>query len=1185
MTKYITLTITLLITSLQSIVAKEFPIFQGGEIVQIYLSSEEPSPVRVAAQHLQSDIEMVTGVTPEIIQDRERLSGNIIILSTAKNWTYTAVDKLEGLYESYQIAPIKSPFPRVDNALLVVGSDALGTAYGAFNISEQIGVSPLYWWCDIVPERQTEVILTNCKVTPHQPSVRYRGFFINDEEATIQWSQKVSQLKSQGITPETYKRIFELMLRLKANIIWPSMMEEGAFFFEAKDENGVAINPKNATEYGVYVGTSHCENMSRNNNAEWYEWAEKNRHLMSNDDKGLEFDYTVNPKAIEQYWRDRLVENKNFNIIYTMGIRAVHDSEFRHRKLENPTLENKVKIIQRVIDRQREMIAEVFGRADAVPQLFTPYEEMAEFYNGETKNGDEKCKGLEIPDDVIIITTDDNYGFLRQLPTTREVKRKGGSGVYYHIAYQGNPAPYDWLTTTPYKVIQKELQKLYNVGAMSFWIVNIGDIKPSEMGLRYFLEVANDTQKELARNPKEYLAESAIELFDMNKEDAEAFSNLFTRFCIAANRQKPEFMTSPMSISYDVPTWIKYQYYSLTDFGDEAERMIEDFNSMESEAKAIYDAMPQNRKDAFWHLAYYPIRSTRLMAEKSYYYYKNIIYYKQGRFASVNGYKRLSELAAEKIDQDLHYFNKELCESKWDGIMDPYGKYNIYERVVDDANIPKDFVYHVNFTEQAQCGIGSVCEGQLKGDENVSLLFSSLEDNSRFIDIFNKGLEPRSWRINSDKAWVKFSKSSGDVTIEDRIWVDIDWSKIIAGENKAQITVSDSDSIVKSYSVIAQNIVEKIKPRSYAEGAGFVAIEAEHFTKARKGAYSAKWCEVEDLGYSGSSMVVEGGRKVANPLSGAVLEYQVYFTSSGLFKATLFRIPTLNEGKGRSCEIAVGVDDSKPQILEGIRRKDMTVYGKNGGSWRTNAFSQMEKIKFDIMIDKPGYHTIKVYQVDTGIAFDRVVIATSAQSSEAQTRSLVGAPESYNNISNYSITSKHEGKPLAAVDITVAPYPTLTPMLYAKFVFANPSCFPVWGFTPVYTRNVYNKNSTLYGWRNDNKAPIMSRQIVGSRSLPFFRLLSHISSKPATFCATMHEGNYEVIIHTGTITSYYSGNKGTEYNMNIRANNTDLVRNLVVKSDEPFIGRYDVKVGKDNLLEIEFSGTAWGISMIEIYRK
>ena len=242
--KYITLIVSMLLVTLHCVDAKSFPIFKDGEVAQIYLSPQEPTPVRVAAQHLQSDIEMVTGIAPQIIHDKTKLEGDVIILSTVQNCTYTSVDELDGLYESYQIESIKSPFPSVDNALVVVGSDALGAAYGVFNISEQIGVSPLYWWCDITPKRQTEVVLTNCDVAPRQPSVRYRGLFINDEEATILWSQKVSRIKSQGITPETYKRVFELMLRLKANVVWPSMMEEGAFFFEAKDANGAAVNPK-----------------------------------------------------------------------------------------------------------------------------------------------------------------------------------------------------------------------------------------------------------------------------------------------------------------------------------------------------------------------------------------------------------------------------------------------------------------------------------------------------------------------------------------------------------------------------------------------------------------------------------------------------------------------------------------------------------------------------------------------------------------------------------------------------------------------------------------------------------------------------------------------------------------------------------------------------------------------------
>ncbi len=1174
--------------------AKGFPLFKAGEVAQIYLSESEPTPLKIAAKHLQADIEMVTGCIPEIINDSDKLSGDVIILSTAENNTFFKDSSLDGLYDSYMMREVKSPFDSVKSALVVVGSDAMGAVYGTYDISEKIGVSPLYWWCDIIPERLDEVVIEDCVEEPHQPSVRYRGIFVNDEEASIIWSQRTSKIKSQGITPETYKRIFELMTRLKVNAIWPSMMEEGAFFFEAKDENGIAVNPKNATDYGVWVGTSHCENMARNNNAEWYEWASHNTHLFGDDLH--EFDYTVNPEAIEQYWRERLIEAKDFNIIYTMGIRAVHDSAFKSRLMTEPTLENRVKMLQQVLYRQRAIIKEVFGSESAVPQIFVPYEETAELYNGESKNGEEKCKGLDVPEDIILVSTDDNYSFLRQLPTEVELARNGGCGIYYHIAYQGNPAPYDWLTTIPYKQMQHELSKLYKAGAMKFWIVNVGDIKPSEMGLQYFMDIAIDADKEFARDPREYLAETSKDLFGMSEQQAEQFSDLFTRFCLRANIQKPEFMTSSLSIYYDTPTWAKFSYYSLTDFGDEAERMIQEYKGLEAEAKEIYDSMSPNYKDAFFHLAYYPIRSARLMAEKSYYYHKNLIYAKQGRFASVNGYKRLSLKAAEAIDADLEYFNKELVEGKWDGIMDPYATYNIFERVVDDANIPFRFIYNENFVEDSTTdGLGSVCEGQLIGDEDVKLLFSSLEDSHRFIDVFATGLGEQRWSIDCDVPWVEFSQNAGVTSSEQRIWVSIDWNAVDAGEHKTQITVNHQSGAVNSYPVEIRKFTEKIKPGSYVEGAGFVSIEAEHYTNSLKGTDGAQWREITDFGHSGSSMAIEGSKKVSSVKNGAALEYQVYFTSAGVFDATLYRIPTLNEGKGKSCEMAVGINSEEPFILEGVRRKDQTVErvmpsGKKQlpTAWRMNSFMQIEKIPFEVAISEPGYHTIKIYQVDSEIAFDKIVITTNEQSSISQSRAMDGAPESYNNIvSEYIPMTDKAVVEFSKDDLIVESYPELTPMLYSKFLFANYSTNPLveqWGFTPVYPRNSYNKNTVLFGWDKDDLSHLISRQSVGSRPVPFFRLMSHWSKQPATFYATMHEGNYEVTFHSGNVTEYYSGAAGRELNMTIHGNGVELVRDLNIKSDEMSVKSYPVKVGKDNILKIDFSGD-WSISAIEIYRK
>ncbi|MFI3277557.1 MAG: glycosyl hydrolase 115 family protein [Rikenellaceae bacterium] len=1104
--------------------AKGFTLYDGTTPAQIYFAEDEPTPLKIAAQHLCDDIEMVTGKSPKITSDKSALSGNVIILTTPKNNSYTDGKKLDGLYQSYLMRAVKSPLKGVDNALVMVGCDALGAAYGVYNISEKIGVSPFYWYCDITPRRQSRVVIEECNVDPHQPSVKYRGIFINDEEAKILWSRNRSATMEQGITPETYKRVYEFMLRMGANTLWPSMMEEGAFFFEAKDENGIALNPKNATDYGVFIGTSHCENMARNNNAEWYEWAARNPQLFSDDLH--EFDYTVNPKAIEQYWLERLQECKNFNIVYTLGIRAVHDSAFRRRLMANPTLENKVKMLQQVINRQREMIAQVFGSADAVPQVFVPYEETAELYNGETRNGEERCKGLDVPEDVMLISTDDNYGFLRQLPTQKELKRSGGCGIYYHIAYQGNPSPYDWLTTMPYKLMQEELRKLYEIGSMSFWIVNVGDIKPSELGLKYFMEIANDADRYFAEEPAEYLKESAAKLFDMDAKRAAQFADLFTRFCVAANRQKPDFMSSFTSIGYN-RGWIKFGYYSSFDFNDEAQRMISGFNAMEAEAKAMYDSVPADRRDAFFHLAYYPIRSTHLMAQKSYYYYKNMLYEKQGRFASLNLYGDLAKQATDEIDRDLHYYNKVLAGGKWDGIMDPYATYNIYERVLDDANIPHHLVYAERFKEDSTTeALGAVCEGQVIGNEEVELLFSSLEDNRRFIDVFAKGAAPQTWSVSSSSPWVKFSERGGTTNVEQRIWVTIDWSALEAGDNRARIDVKNRDGVISSFPIVATKITEKIRPRSYVEGAGFVAIEMENYTKRTKGSDGSQWVKIDNLGYVGSSMVVDGGAKVSNPVNGATLEYQVYFTSKGTFDATLFRLPTLNEGKGKSCNIAISVDGAKPIVIDCMRRKmqNMVRHRADGSEvkdyWMDIAYCQMEKIIFPITINKPGYHTIRFHQIDDAIALDRFVIATTKQSSVAQERAVIGAPESYNTIVKNFEPQREDAEVKVTKSATEIPhYPSLTPMIYSKFLFSKIGFDAPHGFTLVSDRHVYTNGATLFGWGKGDS--VKSTLIFGSRSLPFFRLSSHYADTPATFHALMHEGNYEVMIHAGTITSYY----------------------------------------------------------------
>ncbi|GAB1855227.1 glycosyl hydrolase 115 family protein [Flavobacteriaceae bacterium MHTCC 0001] len=1176
-----------------------FHLFKDGEVASIYVSKDEAPQIVRAVTDLQKDIEMVTGIKPEIIHNFESVEDNTIIIGSIKDANIqnlkqaghlNEADGIESLKQAFLLKDITNPSEGIKNALVVAGSDPLGTVYGIYEISERIGVSPLYWWCDVTPKKQEEVVLDNILVAPKEPSVEYRGIFINDEEAFTQWSDNTSPNKTNTHpSPQVYKKVFELLLRLKANCIWPGMMQRSSYFFEAKDEKGIPINPKNAKEYGIYVGTSHCENMARNNFDEWHHWAEE--HADMYDAKGVPvFDYTINPKTIEAYWQERLDEAKDFNMIYTIGIRGVHDSPFQYAGLENPTLENRVKVLQKVIDRQREMFKETFGAEDAVPQIFVPYEETGELYNGESKDGKEKCEGLDIPDDVMMVWTEDNFGHARQLPNEKEKKHPGGNGLYYHLAYQGYPTTYDWLYTTPLTIVQEELRKVYDNNARKFWIVNVGDIKPAEMGLQFYMSIAYDIDSYPKNTTKTFLQKSAKQQFGVNTETAQDIANLITDFQQLAWSKKPE----PMVPFWDWKlenNWM-YQFNSLADFGDEAQRRVNQAQELEKKAKTIYDNLDESAKTPFWHLAYYPIKSISLMLQKAEYYRKNVAYAKQGRFASVNAYKTLSEQAEASIQNDLAYY-KTIENGKWNGIMDPYADYNYEERIFDVANIPNNLVYDELFLEEAGKGIGSVCEGQIIGNEDVKLSFSSFEDNERFIDIFNRENNANSWKITSDVAWIDFTKNSGSVDIEERIWVSIDWEKAENGTNNGEIKVEDSKGFSKSYPVVATKYDFKPKEKSYVEGNGFVAIEAENFSAKHNGKDGAMWDVYDHYGHIGSSVFVKGGSKVETNLkeNSARLDYSVYFNSTGTFYGELYRLPTLNEGKGKTCEIAIGLNNDEPQVLTGVRKKGQRRSKKlsDGSvvswSWHRNVLMLMEKLPFEITVSEPGYHTISVYQVNTDIGIDRMVICTDKQSKLAQSRSLIGAPQSFNTIS-YSPVERVAVPDINKSIAKVEAYKKQEPLTNVKLNFAMYAMLDAFDFIPVNQRHVYNENKNQFGWRAKDVNQIRLHHNESSERVPFWQRDGLMGKKDSKFFVHLKEGTYNIKYYMGDarVKAEMIYNKGQNFDMSFKINGKQLMRNEKIISGVQKIDSTVVNIKEGELLELDFSGN-WIINALEITKR
>ena len=330
--------------------------------------------------------------------------------------------------------------------ILIEGGNGRGMAYGLLELSRLAGVSPWVWWGDVVPEQKNHLALSDDFKTEQQPSVAYRGIFLNDEDWSLRpWSHKTYEpSEKKQIGPKTYRKIFELMLRLRANTIWPAMHPGTIAFFNIPGAKAIADS------CGIVIGTSHCEPLLRNNVDEW-----------DTTERGA-FNYRTNRQQVHQYWTERLQEvKKSKDNMFTIGMRGIHDSSMEGYKTE----EEKFEALQQVINDQQELLRKHIGDPSKLMQVFVPYKEVLQLYE----------KGLQLPDNVTLMWCDDNYGYMTRLSDANEQQRSGGAGVYYHLSYWGRPHDYLWLTTTQPGLIYNEMREAYNHNVRKLWIANVHD--------------------------------------------------------------------------------------------------------------------------------------------------------------------------------------------------------------------------------------------------------------------------------------------------------------------------------------------------------------------------------------------------------------------------------------------------------------------------------------------------------------------------------------------------------------------------------------------------------------------------------------------------------------------------------------------------------------------------------------
>ena len=616
--------------------AADYVWYDGNKAVSYQVNGKVHTVVGVALDLFKSDIQQVTDKMPQIVGKDATIQ--IYQLDAADAKTVKTL-KAKGVPVDELSKKMDAFYLKADNGILIVGNNGRGTAYGILELSRMAGVSPWVWWGDVVPLKKNQLIIEKGFTTLQAPSVEYRGIFINDEDWTLRpWSNKVfEKSKDRGqIGPQTNKKVYELLLRLRANAIWPAMHTGSTAFFK------IPGNKEMADSCAIVVGTSHCEPLLRNNVDEW------------NVKERGKYNYVTNKESVQNYWIERLKDVKGFgDYYYTIGMRGIHDGEMEG---VGKNLDNKTKWLQQVIDDQRDLLKNYIDpKVEQIPQVFVPYKEVLQIMEN----------GLNVPDDVTLMWCDDNYGYMTRLSDAEQQKRKGGAGVYYHLSYWGRPHDYMWLTTEQPGLVYHEMKEAYDHNARKLWIVNVHEPKVAAYDLELFLDMAwninSVSPSTLEQHLQNWLSlqfgkEAGAKLLPVMKE--------FYRLC---GIRRPEFM-GWNQVELDKKKYnkgwspVQDTEFSFVEFGGEMEGYMADYEALKKQVEEIAKLIRPELRDAYYAAIKYPIFAASAMVTKQ------LEAQKARRTGSEEAVRKSTD-AYNEIIALTKYYNHQMTGGKWKGMM------------------------------------------------------------------------------------------------------------------------------------------------------------------------------------------------------------------------------------------------------------------------------------------------------------------------------------------------------------------------------------------------------------------------------------------------------------------------------------------------------------------------------------
>jgi len=939
-----------------------FPLAAAGKAAPIVVSAADHAGVIRVADDLGADIAKVTGIAPVVAHDTIPAGSDPVILGTIGK--SPLIDRIiergkldvagvRGKWETTVEQVVTDPLPGVKRAFVIAGSDQRGAIYGAYDVSRAAGISPWHFWDDVPAAHRDALYVLPGRHTQGTPAVKYRGFFINDENpATGTWAPGYfgpgeAPGHPGGLTSEYYAKVFETMLRLKANYLWPAVW--GRAF--AEDD---PANHATASFYGVVMGTSHEAPMMRGIE----EW---NRHPAGTG----EWSFRRNADAIKAYWRDGAERMRDQDIegVITLGMRGNGDVSLPDG--------DGIDLMSTIIDSQREILRDT-GLIDR-PQVQTLYKEVQRYWD----------QGYRPPDDVTVVFCDDNWGNLRRLPDPSLPARSGGYGMYYHFDYVGDGRNYKWADTTNLTNTWEQLHLAYTSGVDRLWVANVGDLKNEEAPTQFFLDYAWNPSAWPVQKLGEWHRRFAAENFGAPL--APAIGGLLEEYGRLQSRRKPELLnrritvdpakdlrTDPAAVVYDD----QQTPFSLTAYR-ELDRVTEDWLALAATADRLKARVPAAWQDAFYQLVYYQIKDSAIVYDLRRAEFRNIQYAGEGRAATNALADRAEALFAQDQAMSDHY-NRVLAGGKWAGWQTQpkigYGNVARYgpnapwqQPEKDNVALPDEiYPYLKRITVPAAASLGVDASGLRRVSPWQSQAAPHLE-------LYNKGATPFGYRITAAEPWVRISPATGTVGDQVRATVTVDWRRAPAGRTTVPITITGAGT-TSTVTLPVENPV--LRPHGFLEANGYVAIEADHYSRK-----TGSWQLLPGIGRTGNGMTPLGG-------AGARLDYAMTLTSSGPVQVSAYLSPRNNVRPTPGLRYAVSIDGAAPQevnVTTATGANDTTM----NRQWARNTSDNINVTTTTHVIDKPGKHTLTFWMVDPTVIVQRLVVDTGGVQP-----SYLGPPES-----------------------------------------------------------------------------------------------------------------------------------------------------------------------------------------------